>query len=229
MAINCIVVDDEPRAHSILASYISEVEDLVLLGSFRNAVAAYEFLAAKQVDLVFLDINMPKIDGFTLLDMLQPRPMVILTTAYSEHAAKSYDYNAIDYLQKPIRLERFMTAVQKARQWKLVGKQAPGERFISVKANRSKQRIAIDEIMYVECLGNYAKIACRNGSFTRTLITVKELETLLPPSVFLRIHRSFIVNTQLVTRVGEYNLTVNDMSLPIGKTYKKYVEEMLKK
>jgi DNA-binding LytR/AlgR family response regulator len=228
MGINCIIIDDEPRAHTILSNYISEAGDLVLLASFRNAVEAYKFLVANPVGLIFLDINMPRIDGFGLLDMLETKPMVIMTTAYSEYAAKSYDYNVIDYLQKPIRLERFITAVQKAQKWKQLGT-PPAEKFITIKVNGAKQQIATEDIEYIECQGNYAKVVCKNRPDFKALITVKELEDLLPGQIFLRIHRSFIVNTVLVTKADEHNLTIGDANLPIGKTYKKYVEERLKK
>lgn len=229
MSIKCIIVDDEPRAHVILTKYISELDNIVLAGAFRNAFSAYEFIKANPVDLLLLDIEMPKINGFSLLKMLDPKPMVIITTGFTNYALESYEYSAIDYLQKPIRFERFVSAVEKAVKWKQVGEEIKGLRYLETKYKNQRHKVNPDDIIYIECLGNYAKMTLRDGTVSQKLITITELTELLPDKNFLRIHRSFIINTAFITGVQDDQIIIGDISIPIGKTYKRYVQLQLKK
>lgn len=229
MSIKCIIVDDEPRAHVILTNYIGELDNVTLAGSFRNAFNAYEFIKTNPVDLIFLDIEMPKINGFSLLKMLDPKPMIIVTTGFTNYALESYEYNAIDYLQKPIRFERFVSAVEKAMKWKQVTEEHKRLKFLEIKHKNQRNKIDPADIVYVECLGNYAKIILRDGTASQKLITITELSELLPDKNFLRIHRSFIINLNCITAIQSNQVVIGNIQLPIGKTYKKYVQLCLKK
>jgi DNA-binding LytR/AlgR family response regulator len=225
MKIRVLIVDDEPRAHAVLQNYIDRMPELELAGDCYNAIEAYQFLKREKIDIIFLDITMPEIDGFGFLRMLDQPPPVIFTTAHSEFAVESYDYNAVDYLKKPIPFERFVRAVSKAAQWveNKVSLQ-PQKRSVELKIDGEMQSVALDKIVYVQSLGNYVKIFMEKKSFL-VQVTTKELEDILPKNMFLRIHKSFIVNRSRVTKVLDEELLLGDTSLPVGKTFKKYVRE----
>ncbi len=220
--LNCIVVDDEPRAHAVLKNYIEKLNSIKLQDSFYNTMEAFEHLRTHPVDLVLLDINMPELDGFSLIEMTTKMPMVIFVTAYTEYAHKSYDYGAIDYLHKPIRFERFVKAIDKALKWrKLICNEL---QEIEIKVDGRVRSLPTSEIRYIESLGNYSKLVLKNSS-TLILTSLKELEEKLPRSSFIRIHKSFIVNISSVNEIKDSSMAVAGVELPIGKTYKKYIAE----
>ena len=223
----CVIIDDEPRAHHVLQHYISKRDDIIVAGNCYDALAAYDFLQKNRVDLLFLDINMPEIDGFGLLDMLNPKPMVIITTAYTDHAMKGFEYNAIDYLHKPIRFERFITAIEKAGKWQQLA-QAGSPSTIRIRIDGIMTELLAEDIYYTESLGNYIKLVCTSKTHL-VLMPTRELEALLPLGKFVRIHKSYIVNASKITGSSYDSVTINGNALPIGKTYKKYFEEFLKK
>lgn len=229
ISLSCIILDDEPGARLILENYISKLPHVSLLHKFSNAVDAFQFLRNNKVDVILLDINMPEVDGFSLIDMLSHKPMVIFTTAYSDFALRGFEYNAIDYLQKPIRFERFVQAIEKAIRWnKADSTEEPEPEHITVKADGITRRVLLSDIYYIESLGNYLKICCRNTKYM-VHMTMAEMEAQLPPMSFIRIHKSYTVNTKHITSADDIQLRVTDATLPIGKTYKKYVTEMLKR
>jgi len=227
MKTRVLIIDDEPRAHTVLQNYIARMPELELAGDCFNAIEAYQFLKKEDVGLIFLDITMPEIDGFGFLRMLEKPLPVIFTTAHSEFALESYEYNAVDYLKKPIPFERFLKAVNKATQW--IGNKvniAPLKRSIELKINGETQTIQLDKIFYIQSLGNYVKVFMdRKNCLTQ--VTTKELEDMLPRNSFLRIHKSFIVNRFKITKVSDEELSVGETVLPIGKTFKKYVKEII--
>ena len=227
MKIKVLIVDDEPRAHSVLQHYIDRMPELELAGNCYNAIEAYQFLKNETVDLIFLDITMPEIDGFGFLRMLETPPPVIFTTAHSTFALESYEYNAIDYLKKPIPFERFLKAVNKGMQW--IGNKVPlqpQKRSIELKVNGEMQEITLEKLMYVQSLGNYVKLFTDRKNFL-VQITTKELEELLPKNLFIRIHKSFIVNRSRISKTSDEEIFLGETRLPIGKTFKKYVKETM--
>lgn len=230
MKLEVAIVDDEPRAHKVLESYLAKIPGIRVVGNFTDALTAYRFLLENTVDIVFLDITMPEVDGFAFLQML-PKPVhVIFTTAHSEFALESYDYNAIDYLKKPIPYERFVKAVTKAIN---VLESKPLEfnvpEHIDLKVDGENRTVPFNTIRYFESYGNYIKVVT-NARTLLTQITTHELERSLPPSLFMRIHKSFIVNrSKIVESHGDEILLEEGTRLPIGKTFKKYVSIQLER
>lgn len=228
----CVLIDDEPKALEILRRYVSRVPFLELAGEFRDPVKALEHVMANRVDLVFLDVNMPDLTGMQFLNALPERPLVVFTTAYSEHAVRSYDYDAVDYLLKPIEFERFLRAAHKARELQLQKERlerrrktdAPGESrngadHIILKSGTDYYRIDLDDIFYIEAAGNYALFVTRNGNIM-SLMSLKDACAHLPAEGFFRIHKSYIVNFRHVTKIERDVVNCGDKSIPIGDTYR---------
>jgi len=227
MKLQVIIVDDEPRAHNIIENYISRISELSLAGKFTDALSAREFIRNNTVDLVLLDITMPELNGFDLLKLLNDPPLVIFTTAHPEFAFESYDFDAVDYLKKPVPFERFEKAINKAIQ--LIRIKRPDgllPKDIELKINGETQRIEFSSILYFQSLGNYIKVIT-NAKQLITQVTTSDIENLLPKEIFIRIHKSFIVNRMKIGSISENEIVVNDHTLPIGKTFKKYVHSIL--
>ena len=225
--ISVLIVDDEPGSHKVLENYIGRTPGLELAGNTFNAPEAFTFLKNTPVDLIFLDITMPEINGFAFLQMLRKPPLVIFTTAYSEFAAESYDYNAVDYLKKPIPFERFNKAIEKLIRWidKDLSPSLP-DAHIDLRIDGATQSIPLDKILFIQSLGNYVKVFL-DKKVLITQITTKELEGHLPRSSSLRIHKSYIVNKSRIDVVADEQLMIGNIELPIGKTFKKYVKELM--
>ena len=225
---NVIIVDDEPLALEVLETYVSKIPYLKLVATCNNAIEANEALQAHEVDLMFLDIQMPQITGIEFLKSLDRPPLVIFTTAYSEYAVEGFELNAIDYLVKPISLERFMKAVNKARDQferdsSSPAKSANGEDFIFVKADKKLIKLNYHDIIYIEGLKDYV-IIHHGMTRTITLQTMKSLEGKLPAQTFKRIHRSYIVNLNMIKAVLGNMVEVTQKGaakhIPVGKNYR---------
>lgn len=227
--IDVMVVDDEPQAHTVLNNYISKIPDLNLANSFSNAVEAKDFLVNNEVDLILLDINMPQLDGFDLLNQLNSPPLVIFTTAYSEFGAKSYDFDAVDYLTKPIRFERFEKAIAKVME--LVNSASRQDiskiKELIIKVDGESITLPLDEITFIQSFGNYIKVFTNQKTFI-TSSTTHEIERMLPRSIFLRVHKSFIVNRGKITSIDLHNIALGTKMIPIGQTFKRYVFDLIK-
>lgn len=223
MPLRCIIADDEPGAHLILKRYIDELNATELAGSCYNALEVYQLLKTTNADIILLDINMPEIDGFALLDMLSAPPAVIITTAYSNYAMKSYEYDAVDYLHKPIRFERFIKAVEKASRRLEQRQLNTNIPILEIKVNSRLLKISTSDIIYLQSMGNYVKVVGHKRTYI-TASTTKELELRLPAPQFIRIHKSFIVNTEHIQEVKNDQVYTSKETLPIGKTFKKYME-----
>jgi DNA-binding LytR/AlgR family response regulator len=235
--INAIIVDDEPLAQDVLETYIEKIPEITLLGKCNNAIEANEMLKKEDVDLMFLDIQMPQLTGIDFLKTLSKPPIVIFTTAYPNYAIEGFELNALDYLLKPISLDRFMKAVNKAiEQIELQRKdsdtsqssgQQDGTDFIFVKADKKLVKINYADIIYIEGLKDYVIIRM-DGQRVITLQTMKSLEAKLPKNNFKRIHRSYIVNIDKIDAVIGNMIEVQEKNqakhLPIGKNYR---EELL--
>lgn len=224
--INCVVVDDEKHAIEILKGYISKLPTLKLVYSSTKPLDAFQFVQQNDVGLIFLDIHMPDLEGIQFLKLLQGRIKVILTTAYSEYALEGYEHSVVDYLLKPIMFDRFLKAVQKVineenNLSRVSDLNTSSENYFFVKTeNRGKiTKVRLDEILYVEGLGNYVNIFTHTQKIL-TLITFKELEDQLPGSLFIRIHKSYLINIEKVDGVDGNQITINKFQIPIGEKYK---------
>lgn len=222
--ISCAVIDDEPIARQILDDFINQDERLLPAGNYKNAKEAMRGIGLQPVELVFLDINMPGLTGFQFLKTMANPPAVIFTTAYREHAMEGFEANAIDYLLKPIAIERFLLSVNKA--WKFLrpfpietaGTTAEVENsdFFFVKANGGLVKIFFDEILFIEALKEYVKIVT-NDKAVITYHTISGLEEKLPAGKFYRIHRSYIVNIKAITRIEGFIVKIGKHELPVSR------------
>ncbi len=229
--IKAIIVDDEPLALDVLETYIAQLPELELVARCENALEAREVLKEHDVDLMFLDINMPQLTGIDFVKTLSVKPNFIFTTAHPYYAVEGFELNAIDYLMKPIPLERFMKAVNKVINMQLGETSAPEkkkENFIFVKADKKLIKVNFDNILYIEGLKDYVIIRQKEGRVI-TLHTMKSLEAKLPDHIFKRIHRSYIVNIGAIDAIVGNMIELKEKSqvkhIPIGKNYR---EELLK-
>ncbi len=227
----CVLIDDEPKALEILRRYVARVHFLELAGAFREPVLALQYMAAHPVDLIFLDVNMPDMSGIQFLNALRTRPLVVFTTAYSEYAVRSYDYDAVDYLLKPIEFERFMRAVTKALEFHRQREQGEQSRqangsavekpggYLVVKSGTDYHKLQSDEILYIEAAGNYAVFVTAKAN-VMSLLSMKDLCAVLPPGRFFRVHKSYIVNFRHVSRIERDQVMVGTKLIPIGETFR---------
>jgi DNA-binding LytR/AlgR family response regulator len=224
-----MIVDDEPLALDVLETFIEQIPSLELVKRCQNAIEAFDALKTNHIDLMFLDIQMPQLTGIDFLKSLKNPPMVIFTTAYPNYAIEGYELNVTDYLLKPISLERFMKAVNKAQnQFELlnkgtapvqIGNEADPSDFIFVKSDKKLVKIKYDEINYIEGLKDYVIIRTTTGRVI-TLQTMKSLEAKLPTNLFQRIHRSYIVSLDKIDAIVGNMVEINKKHLPIGKNYR---------
>lgn len=223
----CIIVDDEPLARQGMELNIGNVSTLQLLGSFSNALAASDFLRKENVDLMFLDINMPELSGLDFLKSLRDAPMVIFTTAYPQYALESYELEAIDYLVKPIRIERFLKAVNKAENYlKLLQQEASNTQvekieddYVFIKADRKFFKIYFKDILYIEGLKDYVVIYTNDNKII-TSMNVKTIAAQLPLAIFARVSKSYIVNTLHISSFDNELIYINNHEIPLGQSFK---------
>ncbi len=229
---NCIIVEDEPLAAEVLTDYIHQVPFLELNEVCTDAIYAMEKLQADNIDLMFLDIHLPKLKGLDFLEALKNPPHVIITSAYKEYALQGYEMNVIDYLLKPIRFNRFLKAVNKLNQHKEntlnnSSTAASIERkFFFFNVGKKRVKIFLDEILYIESLREYVRITTKDKSIL-TKFQLNEIEDLLSRNNFLRIHRSFIAAKDKITAFTATDVEINNKSIPIGRSYKELVLSVL--
>ena len=229
--IRCIIVDDEPLARELLESYISQLPNLKCVAVCAGALQAFAVLHEHPVDLMFLDIQMPGITGLNFLKSIKNVPKVIFTTAYMEHAVEAFELEAVDYLLKPITLERFIKAVQKVsskhEEPPETLTKAAENNYIFLKVDKRLVKIDNADIIYAESLGDYLKVFTAAQSYT-TYLTMSKLEALLPANQFVRIHRSFIISLAHIQYVEGNFVHINNKDLPIGLTYKEALVHKLR-
>lgn len=226
----CIAVDDEPFALELVVDYIQRTPFLQYVDGFTDPFQAMACLVNNPVDLVFLDINMPELSGMELLKSLPVIPKVIFTTAYSEFGAESYEFNAVDFLLKPVRYDRFLKAVNKASSHSLAqhsnalippATKPLGESLL-VKSGTRMFRIETENILFIEGAGNYVTVHTMTGK-TTTLMSMNDIMNSLSPAVFLRIHKSYIISLKHIGHIESASVTINNKPLPIGITYREHV------
>jgi len=236
LKLNCVIIEDEPLARNLMTEYVRKVPELNLLNAFSNPLEALEALRTLSVDLLFLDVQMPEITGISLLKVLKKRPLVVLTTAYSEYALEGYELDVADYLLKPITFERFLKSIDKIMQRLeaepkpliTTSEHSPTPTFVFVKDGTKLVKIQLDEILYVEGLKDYVTIHTTHQKIT-TLQRMKALEEQLPADKFIRIHNSFIVSLNAIEVVQKNEVEIKGASLPIGDTYKKSFKEFIER
>ena len=231
MTINCAIIDDEPLAAEMLASYAAKTPFLNLVGVYNSAVEAIRTLRSEPVDLLFLDIQMPELSGLEFATILPPETFIIFTTAFDRYAIDSYKVNTVDYLLKPIAYENFLKAADKALR-RIVDsrKQATyaADRFIYVKSDYKLVRIDLDDIMYIEGVKDYVRIVLSNSSQpVMCLMNMRTLEEYLPTPEFLRVHRSYIVHMSKVQSIDRFRFVFGDTYIPISESYKDVVNDYL--
>jgi len=232
--ISCLIVDDEPLASDIIEEYLSRMEGFEVVAKCSNAMQAFTHLSKSRVDLLFLDIQMPKLTGIEFLKSLRNPPKVVLTTAYSDYALEGYDLDVVDYLLKPISFERFLRAIDKATKLLAVGTPsnnfaqpaAASEPYIYVREDKITQKIFLAEILYIESQGNYVKIVC-NERVVTSYSSISLIEEKLPEAKFLRVHRSFIIAVERITAFSGTTIMIGKHQIPIGRSYKTLVEQKL--
>ena len=234
---SCIIVEDEPLARNLLTAYISKVPKIQLIQTFSNAIDALDYLRDNQVDILFSDIQMPEVTGITLLKLLQKKPLIILTTAYSEYALEGYELEVFDYLVKPISFERFLKSIEKgiARldnsqlgvpEIKEVQSGPIAPDYIFVKDGTKLIKINLSEILYIEGLKDYVCIYT-TGRKIVSLQTMKSLESTLPKDRFIRIHNSYIIAFEAINEIEKDRVIIGKSTIPVSDTYKKAFRDLI--
>jgi DNA-binding LytR/AlgR family response regulator len=231
MSVRCIIVDDEPLAIEILESYVAKVEQLQLVSTFRNAVSAFTFLQQHSVDLIFLDIQMPKLSGIDFLKTLKRPPKVIFTTAFRDYALQGFDLEVVDYLLKPIPFDRFLKAVAKvlhqpANPPNAAKQDAVPDNYVYFKVDKKMIKTKMADVLYIESIKDYVKVKTPEREIV-TQQKISYLEESLPREQFLRIHRSFIVNLEKIDAYSATDVEIGKHSIPIGRNYKNDVMKIL--
>lgn len=233
MTLNCVIIDDEPLAAELLASYAKKIPFIELQGCFNSATDAIKTIREKKIDLIFLDIQMPEISGLEFARIIGEDTRIVFTTAFSQYAIEGYKVNALDYLLKPVSFEKFLEVANKAlfffenKNKFLTMKQ---DRFIFIKSEYKLQKVSFDDILYIEGVKDYVKFYIADGSKNiMSLMNMKKVEEFLPSPEFMRIHRSYIVHMPKVSLIDRFRIVMGEQYLPISESYKdnvqKYIEE----
>jgi len=228
--INCVIIDDEPLAREGLANYVREVDFLTLSGTGENPLELLPLLDRQTIDLVFLDIQMPKMNGIEFLKILQKPPMVVITTAYPSYALEGFQLNVLDYLLKPVTFERFFKAASKARDYhRLLMKSLSNDSAVTepddyffIKCGSKYEKIPFEEIMYVEGMQNYVNIYTLKGKYV-TMLSLKNLEENLDQKAFIRVHKSYIVAISKIDGIEGNEIFMQNNRIPISRNYREQV------
>ena len=223
----CLVIDDEPMARDVLRRYIEKVPALEIAGEYSNAIDALVFLQNTQVDLIFLDIRMPELLGTEFVRSLQNPPKIIFTTAFKEYALDGFELDAVDYLLKPVRFERFLKALNKAFPKKekeqinnnIVSEKKSSNDFIYLRVDRKLVKIILADLLYIESARDYVKVFTKDASYI-TRQTISSIEAMLSGNEFIRIHRSYIISIKKITSFTNELVEIGNKELPIGKFYR---------
>ncbi|MBI9034224.1 MAG: response regulator transcription factor [Bacteroidales bacterium] len=241
MQIKCLIVDDEPLAQRVVEKYMADLPELVLVKKCNDAIEARDVLFSEEIDLMFLDINMPKLTGLTFLKTLKNPPLVIITTAYREYALEGFELDVVDYLNKPFSFERFLNAINKVtdriqsrqKQKVKIPAESPQmsiaqaeEAFIFVKSDKITYKVDHKDILYIESVGDYVKIITDDKSIL-SYQSLKKLEEILPAKYFPRIHKSFIISVSRIDSIEGNQIKIKDITIPIGRNYKQHFQDII--
>lgn len=226
----CVIIDDEPLAVELLKDFVSKVDSLELVNTFNNAIDAISIINQTNIDLIFLDIEMPHFSGIDFLNAIEKKPLVIFTTAYSDYAVEGFNLGAVDYLVKPIPFHRFLKSVVRAQQLfnplhipasvNPISAPEINQDFMFVRAEYENIKLNFSDILFIEGLKDYVKIYTTDNKYTLTLISLIKLENLLSNKGFSRIHRSYIINIKHVKSIQKNKALIGDKRIPISESYK---------
>jgi len=225
----CLVIDDEQAAHFVLKNYIARVQYLELVGQCYNVMEAIKFLNEQKVDLLFLDMNMPELSGMDMLQNFPNLPKTILTTAYKDYALLSYEFGIIDYLLKPFEFPRFLKAISRALGQTMLMPASDGNKTLTIKVNGIPKDLPVHNMVYVQGMGNYVQFVFDGGESVLSLITLSKIEEELPKSLFLRVHKSYVINKKMIDRITVGVVRLNSgVDIPIGITYRRKLMDLRK-
>lgn len=229
MTLRCWIIDDEPLALSLLESYVQKTSFLELTGKYSNALSAMKHLAGEKVDLIFLDIQMPEVNGMEFARIISDRTRIVFTTAFSEYALEGYKVSALDYLLKPFSFTDFLAAAKKALNWfEMIDKHSASEAVkdsegFFVKSDYKLLHLMYDDVLYIEGLKDYVKIYIEgNPKPILSLISLKSLEEDLPSDRFIRVHRSYIIHKNKIQSINKRRIIIGEKHIPMGDTYRKH-------
>lgn len=232
MKIRCLIVDDEPLASNVILKYLEDFPSFEVLANFKNALEAHNYLTEHTVDVIFMDINMPKLTGMEFVKSLKNPPLIVFTTAYREFAVESFELDVLDYLVKPFSLQRFMKTINRIEERlgqvheNHVTAEVPERKYVFFKVDKKMVKVYLDEILYIESLKDYVRIKTYDESLINhnNLVSITEV---IPMDKFVRIHRSFIIPIDKVKLIDGNQVKIADKLLPIGRNYQKEVKELL--
>ncbi len=227
-AMNCVIIDDEPLAREGINNYARDVEFLRIAGTCENALELIRLMDHQKIDLIFLDVQMPKMNGMDFLKITRDPPIVIITSAYPSFALESFELNVLDYLLKPITFDRFFQAAKKARDYFLLRSGQVGNsdsnRYFFIKCESKYEKIFFDDILYIEGMQNYVRIYTEKGKYL-TLLTLKDIEQNVVRGSFLRVHKSYIVNTSKIDSIEKHEICIHSVRIPISRNFREQVIE----
>ena len=236
MIIQCVIIDDEPLARECIANYIREIDFLKLVGEGNNPLQLIELMEHQEIDLIFLDIQMPVMNGIEFLKITNQRPSVILTTAFPNYALEGFELDVMDYLLKPITFNRFFKAVKKVWEFKQVQDASANKTsrtsdidYFFVKNDKTYEKIYVKDILYVEAMQNYIAFHTVDGKRHLALITMKQAEENLQGNSFIRVHKSFIIAVDKIKSIADNKVNIASMQIPIGRNYKTQLMEIVQK
>lgn len=224
----CIIVDDEYKSIDLLKGYVIDVPFLTLLETFRNPLQAIDYINHHEVDLVFLDINMPRLTGIEFVKALHKKTLVIFTTAYAQHAVVGFELDVVDYILKPITFDRFLKAVNKAKSMFETANPIAPQEFVLIKSGPQTYQVRRDEILYIEKDANYATIHTASTKIV-TRSNFDEVMAMVGEKDMIRVHKSFVVNVNRITMIESNELTIGKVAIPIGATYKEAFLTMMRR
>jgi len=231
MTIKCIIIDDEPLAINVIEDHLKNFDNIEIVDSFNNPLKAYSILEQEKIDVVFLDINMPQMTGFTFIESLNNKPLVVITTAYREYAVKSFELDVLDYLVKPIPFNRFLKTVNKIYQQVFISNSSidgglQQEPHIFLKVNKKLIKVNLNDILYIESLKDYIKVITNLGDYVvhKSLSAITEE---LPQSNFIRVHRSYTISINKIAAIDGNLIELSDRKIPIGRNYLKTAKERI--
>lgn len=232
----CIIIEDEPMAMDLMKRYVSQTPMLKLINTFSNPLNALAYVAEHDIDLIFLDIQMPELTGIQFVQSLSNSPLIIFTTAYHDYGVESYEYNTVDYLLKPITYPRFLKAVNKAKNQfstKITNPYSTNEQnqktTLTLKSGSQTHLIHLENLKYVEGTGNYLTLHIDDGRKILILMTLKEVESILPDKQFIRIHKSYIISLSHLMSYERHQVKIGNTILPVGMTFREHFFSRIKK